>query len=734
MVLTEGSLGVVYDVDGVLRLGTLRRQLYRIRGLLSPSVRDRRSVLGMPHAVRALVADRADAPVFYLTAVPNNLAGPIRGLLERDGYPSGTVLMADRGLAPWWLFGGGMSHKRAVLDRLTETMPQIRWALVGDDGGHDPDLYADLARRAPDRVAAIGLRQALDPDSYRTGTPSQPEQVNGVPVLRAPNGEELLPRLRASIGLEQPRSATVRNWFLTPFERGNDATRIRAWTEGNAAYPLVHGRAYFSILPEALANAGAGDSVLFSGWRADSDELLREGAPTVAEALSGAARRGAVVCGLLWRSHPSALGYFLKANRNLAADIAAAGGEVLLDQRVRALGCHHQKLVAIRHPRRPNDDVAFLGGIDLAFGRRDDADHTGDPQPVTSSARYGQTPAEHDVQLQLRGPAVREVEDVFRERWEDPSPLSRLPWQVLVDRLCGLRRVASPLPAAPPDPRRAGSCAVQLLRTYPTRWPRPPFAPQGERSVARAYAKALSRAQRLVYVEDQYLWSVDVARIFASALQRSPRLHLIAVAPRFPDVEKKIYLDTARLGHGQGLAMVYESGGDRVQILDVENHQGWPVYVHAKVCIVDDVWAAIGSANLNVRSWTHDSELSAAVLDDERDTRAPADPGGLGDGARRFARDLRLELMREHLDLDDDTDLLDPDRAAETVRDSAARLDAWHAGGRLGRRPPGRLRRHILGPAAGRSPAWHRWVTRPAYRAFLDPDGRPLGMRLRRSY
>ena len=211
-------------------------------------------------------------------------------------------------------------------------------------------------------------------------------------------------------------------------------------------------------------------------------------------------------------------------------------------------------------------------------------------------------------------------------------------------------------------------------------------------------------------------------------------MQLIAVAPRFPDVEKKIYLDAARLGHGQGLAMVYESGGDRVQILDVENPQGWPVYVHAKVCVVDDVWAAVGSANLNVRSWTHDSELSAAVLDDERDMRAPADPGGLGDGARRFARDLRLELMREHLDLDDDTDLLDPDRAAEKVRDSATRLDAWHAGGRLGRRPSGRLRRHILGPEAGRSPAWHRWFTRPVYRAFLDPDGRPLGMRLRCAY
>jgi hypothetical protein len=89
----------------------------------------------------------------------------------------------------------------------------------------------------------------------------------------------------------------------------------------------------------------------------------------------------------------------------------------------------------------------------------------------------------------------------------------------------------------------------------------------------------------MVYLEDQYLWSVDVARIWASALRRSPRLHLIAAVPRFPDVQNRLYLDTARLGHGEALAMVHEAGGHRVQVLDVENHQDLPVYVHSKLCV-----------------------------------------------------------------------------------------------------------------------------------------------------
>jgi hypothetical protein len=52
-------------------------------------------------------------------------------------------------------------------------------------------------------------------------------------------------------------------------ERGNDATRLRGWTDVNAARPLVHGAAYFSVLADALARTGDGDLVLFMGWRGD---------------------------------------------------------------------------------------------------------------------------------------------------------------------------------------------------------------------------------------------------------------------------------------------------------------------------------------------------------------------------------------------------------------------------------------------------------------------------------
>ena len=119
-------------------------------------------------------------------------------------------------------------------------------------------------------------------------------------------------------------------------------------------------------------------------------------------------------------------------NSNLSLDVNDVGDEVVLDQRVRPFGSHHQKFVVIRHPKRPEYDVAFFGGIDLAHGRRDDADHRGDAQTQPFTRSYATSPARHDVQIEIHGPAVRDVENVLRARRRDTAALSRrLPWRTL---------------------------------------------------------------------------------------------------------------------------------------------------------------------------------------------------------------------------------------------------------------------------------------------------------------
>ncbi|MEU9159884.1 phospholipase D family protein [Streptomyces sp. NPDC048424] len=537
------------------------------------------------------------------------------------------------------------------------------------------------------------------------------------------------------------------DWLLASGERGNPATRLdrrrpdgAAWSRGNHVRPLVHGATYFAELLAEIRALRAGDLLLFTDWRGDPDERLDGPGTEVGTVLCRAAERGVVVKGLLWRSHLDSLQFSEAENRHLGEEIEEAGGECLLDMRVRPGGSHHQKMVVLRHPGRPALDVAYVGGIDLCHNRNDDAAHRGDRQSAPLASAYGPHPPWHDVQLALRGPAVGDVEAVFRERWEDPAPLSRSPLTRLRSLAHREDTSADRLPPQTADPAPCGTHTVQVLRTYPNRLLSGyPFAPDGERSIARAYDKALRRARALIYLEDQYLWSPRVAAFFARALRRHPGLRLIGVIPTVPEQDGRLTGPMNLIGRIDALAELRRAGGGRVALYGLENHAGTPVYVHAKVCVIDDVWASVGSDNVNLRSWTHDSELSCAVYDESADPRPPRDPAGLGDGARAFARELRLEVMREHLDAPGTPDaagrdaadaLCDPVAAFEAFATAAAALDAWHAGGRRGPRPPGRLRRYVP-PDLG---AAQRLLAAPLNRLLVDPDGRPMGMRRRNTF
>ena len=525
---------------------------------------------------------------------------------------------------------------------------------------------------------------------------------------------------------------SLTDWLLTRAERRNPASTIRAFTTGNHVTARVHGRSYFACLAEVLTGLQAGDHLQLAAFRVDSDELLAGPGTEVGALVAAAAERGVDVRGLVWRSQPHAAEQSEPENAEFVRTVQEAGGDLLLDARTRRGGSHHQKLVVARHPAQPARDVAFLGGIDVARSRGDDESHAGDPQAMTFPAVFGERPPWHDVQVEIRGPAVNDAALTFRERWEGSTPLDLpSPLRMLWDRTYHAGAVTGgELPEALPDPPEAGRHAVQVLRTYPARWRRYPFAPLGERSIAAAYRKVLGRASRLIYIEDQYLWAPGIARLLARALTRDPELHLIAVVPRFADKEGRSAAPSL-LGRERAIDVCRAAGGDRFAIYDVENHAGTPVYVHAKVVVVDDVWAMVGSDNMNRRSWTHDSELSCAVLDAERDPRAPEDPAGLGDGARVFARSLRLTLWQEHLDRpvdgSEDDDLLETRTAFAAMAASAQALDDWYRGGRVGQRPPGRLRRHV--PERVR-PADKLWAV-PASRLLYDPDGRAWRDRVR---
>ena len=545
-----------------------------------------------------------------------------------------------------------------------------------------------------------------------------------------------------------PPSLDPRDWFLSREGRGNPHTRIdeahpdAAFSTGNCARPLVHGRTYFAELLRCIDATGHGDLVWFTDWQSNPDQQLDDAPGSqLIDVLGRALDRGVDVRALVWRSQSGLFGYAHDEHRDLGELLQERGGDIQLDMRVTRVGAHHQKFVVVRHRDDPARDIAFIGGIDLCHGRRDDASHAGDPQAGEVVGEYGDRPPWHDVQVALQGPVVHDVETVFRERWEDSTPTSRNPLRRLRDARQDLDEARSPLPEqAPPPPASVeADHAVQLLRTYPMLGPgwAFDFAPQGERSVARGYTRAVRHAERLVYVEDQFLWGGEMSSVLAEALQENQDLRLVVVLPQFPDQDGWFARDPQVLGRLRGVQRLLLDAPGRVAFYGLENHAGTPVYVHAKVCVLDDSWVSIGSDNFCRRSWTNDSELSAAIID--RD--ATEDRAG-------FARRLRLTLAAEHLDrLDPDeltsidemedagllevmADCVDPADMFERFAESADALDAWHDGGQVGPRPPGRLRR-LPEP---RLPLARQLLAVPSYRFLHDPDGRSWRMRRRKTF
>ena len=193
---------------------------------------------------------------------------------------------------------------------------------------------------------------------------------------------------------------------------------------------------------------------------------------------------------------------------------------------------------------------------------------------------------------------------------------------------------------------------------------------------------------------------------------------LIAVLPHHPDQDGRLSGPPNVYGREAAFARLRDAAPDRVALYGIENHQGTPVYVHAKVCIIDDLWAATGSDNFNRRSWTHDSELTAAVWDTAARPEARGTPETSGSAWPASTSTTRTRAV---------------DRWTRCSRPSRRRPEPsrrWHDGGRRGPRPPGRLR-----PLDDQQiPSRSRWWAEPLYRTVYDPDARPLRARIRGSY
>ena len=325
---------------------------------------------------------------------------------------------------------------------------------------------------------------------------------------------------------------------------------------------------------------------------------------------------------------------------------------VAADAKERPMHCHHEKLVVI------DDRLAFVGGIDLTTLEGIRFDSRAHP----ARGRLGW----HDAAVVLRGPIVEDVAEHFRLRWREVTGETLQP---------------------PGRPRRAGEVEVQFVRTVPEKVY--DALPDGDFRILEAYTRALRSAQRLVYLENQFFWSSEIAEILQRKLERPPSddFRLLMVLPSDPnnggDDTRGQLADLLECDRGAGRVLACA-----LQAVGEEGPHA--VYVHAKVAVVDDRWLTIGSANLNEHSLFNDTEVNVVTCDAE------------------LARATRLRLWGEHLerpgnDVDGDPTRVIDDVWKPTALEQLARR-------RAGLQPTHRLiqlpnvsrrTRRLLGPVQG---------------------------------
>jgi cardiolipin synthase A/B len=283
--------------------------------------------------------------------------------------------------------------------------------------------------------------------------------------------------------------------------------------------------------------------------------------------------------------------------------------------------CQHQKTWLI--DANLNAATSFIGGINL------------NPHSLVMPGHNGEG-HNHDVYVELAGPAVADVQHNFVQRWNEAS-----------ERQVGNGRWGhgSDEELAFPDctPPERGASYVQIQRTtHPGRYTNGHPPPSGsvfdvawgEKTNFDQYCAAIRWACRTIYIENQYVEVPEIVAALDNALTRG--VEVVLLLPAVPVIASSAPVTQERIAFLQSRAAL--ASYDNFTLCGIaglgDDGSRKPVYVHSKLMLIDDEWATVGSCNLHHYSLFGNGELNAAFWDLDA------------------VRAMRVELFQEHLATD----------------------------------------------------------------------------------
>jgi phospholipase D1/2 len=381
---------------------------------------------------------------------------------------------------------------------------------------------------------------------------------------------------------------------------------------------IVDAADYYRAAKAAILNAE--HSVMLIGWDFDSRIELEPEGPT----LEGPNKLGPFLKWIADR-RPELNIRLLKWNLGVIETLtrgetpfyllqwmAKKNIEMKLDAAHPPLAAHHQKIVVI------DDALAFCGGIDMTLGRWDTRQHK-EEDPSRRSPWGRPLQPWHDATTCVDGPAAKALGDLARERWLratgetiEPSPAGGDPWP---DHLATTFE----------------NVDVGIARTLAEY--------DGHRQVTeieKLYLAAIAGAKRAIYVESQYFASRVIAEALMARLREFDGPEVVIVNPQSQDG----WLEESTMGATRAKLLEHVKRADarnRFRLYYPVTEGGAPIYVHAKIMIIDDRLFRVGSSNFNNRSMGFDTECDLAI--------EVRDEGPLGSDITA----IRHDLLAEHL-------------------------------------------------------------------------------------
>ncbi len=283
-------------------------------------------------------------------------------------------------------------------------------------------------------------------------------------------------------------------------------------------------------------------------------------------------------------------------------------------------GCsHHQKIAVL------DNRLAVCGGIDMTVKRWDTREHKeeDDRRKTPNGSEYGPW---HDATMMMEGEVAGALSDLGRDRWIRAGGTPLLPIQPRKDSLW-------------PEGLQADFENVEIgiarTRAAYRDWDKVD-------EIEHLFVEHIRRAKSFIYAESQYFASRAICEVICERLAEDDPPEIVIVHPRNADG----WLEQQAMDHARA---------ELVRCIEEADKKGrfsiWtpitgttPIYVHAKIMIVDDRIFRIGSANMNNRSMGLDSECDVFVDCDREGNEHACDA----------IRRIRLSLLAEHCGIDED--------------------------------------------------------------------------------